>query len=143
VATIETDKIDVSVNSTESGILSKLFANIGDTVKVGGNLFEVQQDATQAAQSTPMPTVTSSKAAAPTPKSNIASHVRIPLIKFLGPRNFANFQFLKAATEPLKPIPAKKTASGAHAFSYESIYDLPKKYQTFIDDGEMEAVEVI
>ncbi|KAI8926734.1 hypothetical protein BC831DRAFT_455229 [Entophlyctis helioformis] len=41
VATIETDKIDVQVNSPESGKILELFSQEGDTVSVGGNLFKI------------------------------------------------------------------------------------------------------
>ncbi|KAI9092448.1 hypothetical protein DFS34DRAFT_667699 [Phlyctochytrium arcticum] len=42
IATIETDKIDVPVNSPESGDILELYANEGDTVSVGGNLFKIE-----------------------------------------------------------------------------------------------------
>lgn len=42
VATIETDKIDVQVNSPEPGKITSLFVKEGDTVAVGGNLLEVE-----------------------------------------------------------------------------------------------------
>ncbi|KAL2919752.1 hypothetical protein HK105_200668 [Polyrhizophydium stewartii] len=41
IATIETDKIDVQVNSPEPGTIVELFAQEGDTVSVGGNLFKI------------------------------------------------------------------------------------------------------
>ena len=42
VASIETDKVDVSVNAPEDGILKKLFANEEDTVAVGADLFVLE-----------------------------------------------------------------------------------------------------
>ncbi|KAI8829686.1 putative Dihydrolipoyllysine-residue succinyltransferase [Chytriomyces cf. hyalinus JEL632] len=41
IATIETDKVDVTVNSAESGIIMEAFAKEGETVSVGSNLFKV------------------------------------------------------------------------------------------------------
>lgn len=41
VATIETDKVDIAVNSTESGTITEMFANEGDTVTVGGQLLNI------------------------------------------------------------------------------------------------------
>ncbi|KAL1925597.1 uncharacterized protein VTP21DRAFT_480 [Calcarisporiella thermophila] len=42
VATIETDKIDVSVNSPAAGTIVETFANEEDTVSVGANLFRLE-----------------------------------------------------------------------------------------------------
>ncbi|KAJ3191006.1 2-oxoglutarate dehydrogenase complex E2 component [Irineochytrium annulatum] len=44
LATIETDKVDVTVNSPESGQILELLANEGDTVSVGGKLVKVDLD---------------------------------------------------------------------------------------------------
>lgn len=41
VATIETDKIDVSVNAPSAGVLKELFASEEDTVAVGQDLFDL------------------------------------------------------------------------------------------------------
>ncbi|KIM46964.1 hypothetical protein M413DRAFT_440522 [Hebeloma cylindrosporum] len=57
VATIETDKIDMSVNAPKSGTITKLFANEEDTVTVGQDLFELEPGS-----------VTSSSPAPPPPK---------------------------------------------------------------------------
>ena len=42
VATIETDKIDVSVNAPQSGKITELFASEEDTVEVGADLFNFE-----------------------------------------------------------------------------------------------------
>ncbi|KAJ3200359.1 2-oxoglutarate dehydrogenase complex E2 component [Dinochytrium kinnereticum] len=55
VATIETDKVDVTVNSPEAGIILELMSNEGDTVSVGGNLLKVDLDGK--GESAPAPAV--------------------------------------------------------------------------------------
>ncbi|EPE03666.1 dihydrolipoamide [Ophiostoma piceae UAMH 11346] len=42
LATIETDKIDVSVNATEAGVIREFFANEEDTVIVGQDLVRIE-----------------------------------------------------------------------------------------------------
>ncbi|KAF9437571.1 2-oxoglutarate dehydrogenase complex E2 component [Entomortierella beljakovae] len=42
VATIETDKVDVAVNSPKSGTIVELFASEDDTVAVGADLFKLE-----------------------------------------------------------------------------------------------------
>jgi len=42
VATIETDKIDVSVNAPSAGTITELFAEEEDTVAVGNDLFKIE-----------------------------------------------------------------------------------------------------
>ena len=42
VATIETDKIDVSVNAPQAGKITELFASEEDTVEVGADLFNLE-----------------------------------------------------------------------------------------------------
>ena len=44
VANIETDKVTIPVNSPESGLLLKVFAQPGDTVQVGSDLFTLDLD---------------------------------------------------------------------------------------------------
>jgi 2-oxoglutarate dehydrogenase E2 component (dihydrolipoamide succinyltransferase) len=41
VAIVETDKVNVDIRSSHSGVVTKFFAEEGDTVEVGGNFFEV------------------------------------------------------------------------------------------------------
>ncbi|EJD48493.1 dihydrolipoamide succinyltransferase [Auricularia subglabra TFB-10046 SS5] len=43
VATIETDKIDVSVNSPQAGVITELLAKEEDTVTVGQDLFVIEE----------------------------------------------------------------------------------------------------
>ncbi|KAJ3293972.1 2-oxoglutarate dehydrogenase complex E2 component [Borealophlyctis nickersoniae] len=42
IATIETDKVAVTINSPESGTILEQYANDGDTVTVGGNLYKLE-----------------------------------------------------------------------------------------------------
>ena len=87
VASIETDKVTVDVNSPYAGKIVEILAQEGDEIEVGGPLFVVMEGAsggpstsapTPAAKetvSTPAPTTTSTpapakKAAAPTPASS-------------------------------------------------------------------------
>ncbi|KAJ3403199.1 dihydrolipoyllysine-residue succinyltransferase [Chytriomyces confervae] len=63
IATIETDKVDVTVNSAESGIILEAFAKEGETVSVGSNLFKVNVNGSPSGASASAP------AAAPTPKA--------------------------------------------------------------------------
>ncbi|TXT13765.1 hypothetical protein VHUM_01132 [Vanrija humicola] len=82
VATIETDKIDVSVNAPVSGTIVELLAAEEDTVSVGQDLFklepgEVAAEAPKAEESAPEPEAPKAaepaadapKAAAPAPKA--------------------------------------------------------------------------
>lgn len=41
VAVVETDKVNVDIRSSHAGVVTKFFAEEGDTVEVGGNFFEV------------------------------------------------------------------------------------------------------
>jgi len=56
VATIETDKIDVSVNAPTSGKIVKLLANEEDTVTVGQDLFVIEAGEVGETGSAPPPT---------------------------------------------------------------------------------------
>lgn len=42
VASIETDKITLPVNSPEEGVLVEMFAQPGDTVTVGADLYKLE-----------------------------------------------------------------------------------------------------
>ncbi|KAA1083418.1 2-oxoglutarate dehydrogenase complex E2 component [Puccinia graminis f. sp. tritici] len=62
VATIETDKIDVSVNAPKSGKIVETMANEEDTVTVGQDLFKLEPGEGGAGEETdPSPTSSSSK----------------------------------------------------------------------------------
>lgn len=54
VAVIETDKVNVDIRSTDSGVIKKFYANEGDTVAVDANFFEIDTEskASAAAEST-------------------------------------------------------------------------------------------
>ncbi len=45
MAVIETDKVNVDIRSTHSGVIKKFFAHEGDTVQVDANFFELDTDA--------------------------------------------------------------------------------------------------
>ncbi|KAJ1553326.1 2-oxoglutarate dehydrogenase complex E2 component [Nowakowskiella sp. JEL0078] len=76
IATIETDKVDIPVNSSAAGTIVELFAKEDDTVTVGGNLFSLDLGGSAPAVSTPPPAATISSSAATTPlpqKESIAT----------------------------------------------------------------------
>lgn len=41
MAVIETDKVNVDIRSTHSGVIKQYYANEGDTVQVDANFFEI------------------------------------------------------------------------------------------------------
>lgn len=54
VAVIETDKVNVDIRSTHSGVIKQFFATEGETVQVDANFFEVDTEAAKgAAPATP------------------------------------------------------------------------------------------
>ncbi|KAJ3012312.1 UNVERIFIED_CONTAM: 2-oxoglutarate dehydrogenase complex E2 component, partial [Siphonaria sp. JEL0065] len=74
IATIETDKVDVTVNSAEAGIVLEYFAKEGETVAVGSNLFKVNTNgvpgsSTPKASAAPAQAIAAPAAAAPAPKA--------------------------------------------------------------------------
>ncbi|THH19278.1 hypothetical protein EW146_g1851 [Bondarzewia mesenterica] len=95
VATIETDKIDVSVNAPAAGKITEFLANEEDTVTVGQDLFRFEPGAAgEAAPSAPTPSP-------PSPEAEVSKEGRV-----------------KAATEPKeqpveKKAPPPPTPSGA------------------------------
>jgi 2-oxoglutarate dehydrogenase E2 component (dihydrolipoamide succinyltransferase) len=44
LATVETDKVDVTVNAQEEGKILEFFAGEGDTITVGGDLYKIDTD---------------------------------------------------------------------------------------------------
>lgn len=64
VAVVETDKVMVDIRSSHSGIITKFFADEGETIEVGANFFEIDTSAdapagaepTKAAEKAPEPT---------------------------------------------------------------------------------------
>ncbi|KAJ2495822.1 hypothetical protein GGH96_006226 [Coemansia sp. RSA 1972] len=67
VASIETDKVDIPVNSPVAGVLRELLANEEDTVVVGQDLFKIEEGA--AAEGGAKPKAAEAPAAAATPKA--------------------------------------------------------------------------
>jgi 2-oxoglutarate dehydrogenase E2 component (dihydrolipoamide succinyltransferase) len=67
VATIETDKVNIPVNTPETGKLIKQHVKVGDTVQVGSDLFEIDTDvnALHNASSSSTPTTPHSAGAPP------------------------------------------------------------------------------
>lgn len=45
VAVIETDKVNVDIRSPHSGVITKYFAEEGDTVEVDASFFEIDTEA--------------------------------------------------------------------------------------------------
>ncbi|KJA23040.1 hypothetical protein HYPSUDRAFT_201608 [Hypholoma sublateritium FD-334 SS-4] len=94
VASIETDKIDVSVTSPKSGTIVKLLANEEDTVTPGQDLFVLEPGEVSASSSPPPPkeeTPAAPKEEAPKSKEPEAQPV-------------------KAASKPPPPAPKKESA---------------------------------
>ncbi|KXS19737.1 dihydrolipoamide succinyltransferase [Gonapodya prolifera JEL478] len=78
IATIETDKVDITINSPDDGVLLELFANEGDTVQVGGNLFKIDPDA-KAGTAAPAPAKPASpEPAAPAPPTPATTPAAAP-----------------------------------------------------------------
>lgn len=50
IVTIETDKVAVEIRAPESGVLKETFANEGDNVTVGANLYSIDVNATAPAE---------------------------------------------------------------------------------------------
>jgi pyruvate/2-oxoglutarate dehydrogenase complex dihydrolipoamide acyltransferase (E2) component len=69
VAVIETDKVNVDIRSTHSGVIKKYFASEGETVQVDANFFEIDTDAAKTAaapkQAAPAQQAASAQQAAP------------------------------------------------------------------------------
>lgn len=72
IATIETDKVAISVNSTEAGKVVEFFANPGDTVAVGADLVKIDTSAEKPAESAKPKEETKVEEAAPTTKKETA-----------------------------------------------------------------------
>lgn len=65
VAVIETDKVNVDIRSTHSGVIKKYFANEGDTVQVDANFFEIDTEGAKGAAAPKAAAPEAPKAAAP------------------------------------------------------------------------------
>ncbi|KAI8897098.1 single hybrid motif-containing protein [Globomyces pollinis-pini] len=157
IATVETDKIDVQVNSPENGTVIALFANEGDTIAVGNNLFTIavgEGEATQSTKPKSEPTPIESKPVESVSKSvsapKASAQHRQPLIKFLGPRKLLwgskpVSESLSKSTPP-QPIAFNQptvtvTQGGVRVIEYESILQLPKRFQPLpFTDAELETI---
>lgn len=53
VAVIETDKVNVDIRSPQAGVITKYFANEGDTVAVDSNFYEIDAEAKAGGSSKP------------------------------------------------------------------------------------------
>lgn len=139
IATIETDKIDVQVNSSDSGIVKGLFFAEGDTVSVGGNLLEIElgESKESTVESTPEVVKPKIAEAVLVPEKKLAKqYTRIPLIKFIGPRSKI---FKKTEIKVENSISKNKKF-----VVYDSINQLPKRYhQIPFSEAEMNAIDVI
>ncbi|KAJ1818125.1 2-oxoglutarate dehydrogenase complex E2 component [Coemansia sp. RSA 2675] len=69
VASIETDKVDIPVNSPVGGVIRELLAKEEDTVVVGQDLFKIEEGATAEGGAAP----SAPKAAEPTPSEPVAT----------------------------------------------------------------------
>ncbi|KAJ2791905.1 2-oxoglutarate dehydrogenase complex E2 component [Coemansia linderi] len=69
VASIETDKVDIPVNSPVGGVIRELLAKEEDTVVVGQDLFKIEEGATAEGGAAP----SAPKAAEPTPNEPVAT----------------------------------------------------------------------
>jgi len=94
VATIETDKIDVSVNAPSAGKITELLANEEDTVTVGQDLFKIEAGATGESTSSP-PAKESDETSKPADEKKDAEEPR-------------DQQVDKKLPEPPKPTEAKE-----------------------------------
>jgi pyruvate/2-oxoglutarate dehydrogenase complex dihydrolipoamide acyltransferase (E2) component len=156
IATIETDKvilifmkIDVQVNSPESGNIIKKFFKEGETVSVGANLFEIElgESAAKIKAATESGKIVERKDESFNPadmlkaesgKKGNYGQPRVPLIRFLGPR-----KLIKHTVKISSESNATKQ-NGARFIQYESIYHLPKRFQPIpFSDAEIDAIDVL
>ncbi|KAJ1786296.1 hypothetical protein LPJ67_003630 [Coemansia sp. RSA 1938] len=97
VASIETDKVDIPVNSPVAGVLRELLANEEDTVVVGQDLFKIEEGA--AAEGGAKPKATEAPAAAAIPKAEAKVEASKPEVT------------TPAASKPAAPAAPKPVAS--------------------------------
>jgi len=101
VATIETDKIDVSVNSPYDGVITEILADEESTVSVGQELFRVERGEKGAAPPTPPPPKEEAE-----PKEESKPAEKVPEAK--PPRQPEPTPQAKAAEKQKQPEPAKE-----------------------------------
>ena len=76
VAKIETDKVTVDILSQHTGVITKYFAEEGDTVNVGAEFFEIDTDA-----KAPEGGAAPKQEATPQPAVSVSNQVTTFLIK--------------------------------------------------------------
>ncbi|KAG8895089.1 2-oxoglutarate dehydrogenase complex E2 component, partial [Tulasnella sp. 417] len=117
VATIETDKIDVSVNAPKSGKIVEILFNEEDTVTVGADLFKIEPGEGGAAQATEAP----KEESAPKPKEEESkpqpaaetAKPEPPKETKAAPAPEAKKEEKKPAPAPAPPAAAAKPAAGS------------------------------
>ncbi|KAJ2507561.1 2-oxoglutarate dehydrogenase complex E2 component, partial [Coemansia sp. RSA 2049] len=100
VASIETDKVDIPVNSPVSGVLRELLANEEDTVVVGQDLFKIEEGAAAEGGAAPKPKAEETESA-PEPAAPATPAPAAPAAATSAPA--------------AKPAPASKPAPAAPA----------------------------
>ncbi|GAX21930.1 hypothetical protein FisN_40Hh021 [Fistulifera solaris] len=101
VALVETDKVTVEIKSEISGVITKQFGAIDETVEVGANLYEIDTDASASVSTEDIPKVESkatnesstpvapSASALPLKAPTAKPTSRTPSIHFLGKEGWA------------------------------------------------------
>jgi hypothetical protein len=120
----------------------KCFSSEGDTVSVGGNLFEIDMDSSSTEQpisTTPvehLPLAPTSKLES---KPTISNLSRKPQIRFLGPRKLLWKTHERTALAETTPVINDKTNN---MIFYESMDQMPSKYQHFpFSELEIQAID--
>lgn len=83
IANIETDKVTIPVNCPESGLVVALFANSGDTVQVGSDLFKIDTAKSPPKETAKIPAkdspvATAAKGSAPAQSKTAAAPIEPP-----------------------------------------------------------------
>ncbi|KAJ3203895.1 2-oxoglutarate dehydrogenase complex E2 component, partial [Clydaea vesicula] len=169
IATVETDKVDVTVNSPNSGVILELFSKEGDTIVVGGDLFKIDTDGSpnQKSSSNEKPKPVESKAAQPKQSPSKGESLRFaenkldekdhhykrtPLIKFLGPRKNLEHHETKTNIQEEKVSATDKSTSsqppklekrdGKQIVYYDDPIELPSHYKrSYLSQVEIDAIE--
>jgi 2-oxoglutarate dehydrogenase E2 component (dihydrolipoamide succinyltransferase) len=76
IAVVETDKVNVDIRTSKAGIITKFFAEEGDTVEVNADFFEIDTDGKNTGAAAPA--AEAPKAAAPTPTPTPAAAPATP-----------------------------------------------------------------
>ncbi|KAJ3021392.1 2-oxoglutarate dehydrogenase complex E2 component [Thoreauomyces humboldtii] len=107
IATIETDKVDVTVNSPESGTVVEAFFAEGDTVQVGSNFYRIELGDAPEGGAAPAKQPEAKTESAPEPKEEkkeVKKEVKKEASKPAAPK--------KAEPSAPKPAPGSKAPSG-------------------------------